>query len=193
MRSPKDKTSTLVDRTLDGGLAVKYCPNTGGQWISESEYQAWLETQPQTQPQATSNSVSLTQQLTDLSFEPAEEDLKAALCPECGHYLTRAKVMANKPFFVERCGKCGGIWCDRGEWEALQILGLHTRLDALFSGEWQALVRERQQSDRQREATVDKLGSDLATRVFELARALKEHPNGDFGVAYLMQQFNKAE
>ena len=189
MRCPKDKNSTLVDRTLDGGLAVKYCPTTEGQWIGEADYQAWLENQTS----AASDSASVAQRLTTLEFEPAAEDLKAALCPECGHYLTRAKVMTQKPFFVERCGKCGGIWCDRGEWEALQMLGLHTRLDELFSGEWQAIVRERQQSDRQREATIDKLGSDLAQKIFDLADALKAHPNGDFGVAYLMQQFNKAE
>ncbi|MBE9039314.1 zf-TFIIB domain-containing protein [Oscillatoriales cyanobacterium LEGE 11467] len=188
MRCPKDNNSTLIDRTLDGGLAVQYCPSTEGQWIRDQEYRAWLENQ-NAEPDAT----LVAQRLTSLEFDPAAEDLKAALCPECGHYLTRAKVMTRKSFFVERCGKCGGIWCDRGEWEALQMLGLHTRLDELFSGEWQTLVRERQQSDRQREATIDKLGSDLAGRIFDLAEALKAHPNGDFGVAYLMQQFNKAE
>jgi hypothetical protein len=62
----------------------------------------------------------------------------------------------------------------------------------LFSPEWQAKLRDFQQIERQKQATIDKLGEDLARQVFELADALRAHPQGDFGVAYLMQQFDRA-
>jgi hypothetical protein len=70
----------------------------------------------------------------------------------------------------------------------LERLGLHTTIEQLFSNEWQTQVRERQFSEQERQATIEKLGSELAGRVFELAEALEKHPNGDFGVAYLMRR-----
>jgi hypothetical protein len=46
-------------------------------------------------------------------------------------------------------------------------------------------VRERQFSEQERQATIEKLGSELAERVFELAEVLEKHPNGDFGCCLL--------
>jgi Zn-finger nucleic acid-binding protein len=89
---------------------------------------------------------------------------------------------------VERCTQCRGIWCDYGEWDILQKLGLHTTIEQLFSNEWQTKVRSHQFSQQERQATIDKLGSELAERVFELGELLEKHPNGDFGVAYLMRR-----
>jgi hypothetical protein len=44
---------------------------------------------------------------------------------------------------------------------------------------------------QERRATIDKLGAELAAQIFELADVLKQHPNGDFGVAYLMRRCDK--
>ena len=73
----------------------------------------------------------------------------------------------------------------------LQQTGLESHIHHLFSPDWQNLVREREQAVNERRATVDKLGPDLAARVFELADLLEKHPNGDFGVAYLMRRFEQ--
>jgi hypothetical protein len=70
----------------------------------------------------------------------------------------------------------------------LEHLGLHTTIEQLFTNEWQSRVRERQFFDQERQATIDKLGPELAEQVFELAQELEKHPNGDFGVAYLMRR-----
>lgn len=83
---------------------------------------------------------------------------------------------------------CRGIWCDYGEWDILERLGLHTTIEQLFSNEWQTKARSHRFSEQERQATIDKLGIELAGRVFELAEALERHPNGDFGVAYLMRR-----
>jgi Zn-finger nucleic acid-binding protein len=127
----------------------------------------------------------------DVDYVQSPFDTKAALCPECNCYLARARVGLKTPFYVERCPNCGGIWCDRGEWDVLEKLGLHTAIEQLFSSEWQARVKEREYAARERQATIDKLGADLAEKVFELAELLEGHPNGDFGVAYLMRRFDK--
>nr|WP_255527189.1 zf-TFIIB domain-containing protein [Oculatella sp. LEGE 06141] len=127
----------------------------------------------------------------DVDYIQSPYDTKGALCPACSYYLARAKVGLKTPFYVERCSNCGGIWCDHGEWDVLETLGLHTSIERLFTSEWQTQVKERDYAEKERRATVEKLGDDLAARVFELAERLEGHPNGDFGVAYLMRRFEK--
>lgn len=189
MQSPKAKNVTLVDRTLDENLPGKECPQTGGVWISGEDYQNWVE--QQNSPEI--DLEELTHRLREVNVTPSESDTKAALCPQCSRFLSRSRIETQPAFYLERCPQCGGIWCDRGEWEILGQLGVRSQIEVLCSGEWQARLREKQQSDRQRQATIDKLGEELATQVFKLAEALKNHPNGDFGVAYLMRQFDRVD
>nr|WP_255547423.1 zf-TFIIB domain-containing protein [Oxynema sp. CENA135] len=115
------------------------------------------------------------------------------MCPECKRYMTRARVMVERPFYVERCPNCNGIWCDRGEWEILEALGLHESIEQLFSGDWQAQMRSLHHNQKERQATIDKLGPEVAQMVFDLAEVLENHPNGEFGVAYLMRRFDKPQ
>ncbi len=183
MQCPKCKKASLLDGVLNDRLAVKYCQECKGTWIPAEEYEAWQARHPE--PPVPPESLSKT---LDVDFVQSPLDTKAALCPECQRYLTRAKVNLKTPFYVERCAVCRGIWCDRGEWDVLKKLGLHSTIEQLFSNEWQTRVRETQHLERERRAIVDKLGVDLATQVFALADKLEQHPNGDFGVAYLMRR-----
>ncbi len=184
MKCPKCKNISLLDGTLTGNLAVKYCSECKGTWIPADEYRAWQAGQS---PLSQIDQDFLSQTLA-VDFVQSPFDTKAALCPECSRYLSRAKVKLKTPFYVERCLNCEGIWCDYGEWDVLFKLGLHTTIEQLFSSEWQTRVEKQQQSQKQRQATIEKLGPELAGRVFELAEVLAKHPNGDFGVAYLMRQ-----
>jgi Zn-finger nucleic acid-binding protein len=187
VKCPKDRNSEMVEAVLSGGLYVYQCPTTRGNWIPRAEYDAWLSGQ-WLEPL---DLLDLVQRLRMVYFQPSSEDTKAALCPETGHILVRAKVQTPAPFYVERSAQSGGIWLDSGEWEVLESVGLSTHIDDLFSLDWQAAVRAAQLLDRQRQAIIDKLGPTVALQIFELADVLKDHPNGDFGVAYLMQQFDK--
>jgi Zn-finger nucleic acid-binding protein len=183
VQCPKCKKVTLLDGVLDDDLAVKYCQECKGTWIPAVEYEAWQTRQFQYAQNSEVPSGTL-----NVDFVQSPFDSKAALCPECQRYLSRAKVNLKMPFYVERCMQCRGIWCDYGEWDILVQLGLHTTIEQLFSNEWQTRSRERQFFDQERQATIDKLGSELAQQVFELAEVLEKHPNGDFGVAYLMRR-----
>lgn len=185
VQCPKDKKFELVDSNLTGDLPAKCCPDCKGTWIPSEEYETWQRRQPV----VTLGDVS--QQTLDVDFVQSPFDAKAALCPQCSHYLARAKVGFKTPFYVERCPNCGGIWCDYGEWDVLTELGLNTVIQQLFTSEWQARSKEREQSEREKQATIEKLGEELANQLFELANLLESHPNGDFGVAYLMRRFDK--
>jgi Zn-finger nucleic acid-binding protein len=180
---PKCRKVTLLDGVLDEKFAVKYCQECKGTWIPASEYEDWQARQyysPQ-RPDLLSGTL-------EVDFVQSPFDSKAALCPECRRYLSRAKVNLKTPFYVERCMYCRGIWCDYGEWDILEELGLHTTIEQLFTNEWQTKSRSRQYFEQERQATIDKLGLELAEHVFELAEALEHHPNGDFAVAYLMRR-----
>lgn len=188
MQCPKNQRISLVDGTLSDKLPVKHCPDCQGNWISHTNYEEWILSQP---PRLAEPKLIASSSVTDSNFVPSPNDNRAALCPECQHYLTRARVFYNRCFYIERCMHCGGIWCDKGEWEVLEKLGLHTNIEQLFSHEWQSRVREMEYAEKERQATEAKLGAKVASMVFELAEILENHPNGDFGVAYLMRRFNK--
>ncbi|MGG6297558.1 zf-TFIIB domain-containing protein [Leptolyngbya sp. AN02str] len=184
MQCPKDKGESLSSIILSGNLAAHQCPVCEGTWVSADDYESW-------QASLSDRSIEPVPADLDLGYEPSPLDAKGGLCPDCGGYLARARIGLKHPFYVERCVKCGGVWCDRGEWPVLEHLGLHVAVEQLFTSDWQLRSREREYLDRERRATVEKLGDDLAQRVFDLADQLAKHPNGDFGVAYLMRRFEQ--
>jgi len=140
VQCPKCRKVNLTDEVLSDDLAVKCCTECEGNWIPTESYEAWQVQQGK----KTVPPKALTQKL-DVDFQPSPYDDKAALCPQCQRYLNRAKVNLATPFFVERCQDCG-IWCDRGEWEMLQKLGLSGNVEKLFSREWQVKVQKAQYS-----------------------------------------------
>ncbi|MBE9138095.1 zf-TFIIB domain-containing protein [Nodosilinea sp. LEGE 07088] len=186
---PKEGDIDLQDSQLEPGLVTNACPSCGGAWIPPEHYVTWQRSQ--VDPDAPIR-VSVLPLTLDTAFKPAALDNRAALCPDCRSYLVRGRInLRAGSFYVERCPNCGGIWCDAGEWEVLHQLELHTHIDYIFGADWQAQVRELEHSERERLATIDKLGPEIAQRIFELADLLEQHPNGDFGVAYLMRRVDQ--
>ena len=186
MDCPKCKHPNLEGGTLAGSMSVEWCPNCYGIWIPGREYEAWQKEQNQwynksEQPQATGT--------LGIEFTPSAYDSKAALCPEDGHYLSRAKVPFSRvPFYIERCMLCGGIWCDNGEWDILESLGFHTEIDKMFSPNWQAKARVQELASRERQVLTEKLGPDIAGYVLELAEVLADHPHADCAATYILRR-----
>lgn len=190
MQCPKEPTVGLVDGTLSYGLTAQCCPDCGGAWIPPEKYVTWQSRQgiePAQDPQV---DVLPSQIIPVAAASPL--DNRAALCPDCRHYLVRGRVpLKDFTFFVERCPNCKGYWCDRGEWQLLEQLQLDRHLEVIFSDLWQSRVKALELALKERQATMDKLGPDIAAKIFELADLLEQHPNGDFGVAYLMRRFEQ--
>lgn len=189
MFCPKHPQESLLADQLVDGLRAYSCSTCHGSWITSEDYQTW-----QTAQMAPPLSIeSLTAPIDrDISYEPSRYDNRAGLCPSCGFYLVRGRITLRQvTFFVERCPGCKGIWCDDGEWTMLDTLGLSICVPVLFTDEWQSHVRAAEADFRERLATEEKLGVEIAEKLFELAKLLEEHPSGDFGVAYLMRRFDK--
>ena len=110
MNCPVCKATTLVQEELEPGLPDKRCRQCGGRWIEGSRYLAWVA----------AHGRRLADKPPEEGVElPVAESGKAKLCPECGRFLTRARVGRGASFHLERCGTCGGIWTDANEWEIL--------------------------------------------------------------------------
>ncbi len=190
MQCPKEPKIELTPGNLSYGLQAQCCPECGGAWIPPEHYGEWQQRQgidPGQEPQ-----VEILPSQVALNFASSPLDNRAALCPDCRHYLVRGRVaLQNVTFFVERCPNCKGYWCDRGEWPVLETLKLDKHLEYIFADSWQTKVRQWDLLARERQATMDKLGPDIANKIFELADLLEDHPNGDFGVAYLMRRFEQ--
>ncbi|MGF1458746.1 MAG: hypothetical protein ACFBSG_06940 [Leptolyngbyaceae cyanobacterium] len=188
---PKELKVELSDGMLSGELPAQCCPDCGGAWVRPEVYQTWQDERGidrEAEP-----TVTKIPSQTPIDFHPPSLDNRAALCPDCRHYLVRGRIQLPQEviFFVERCPNCKGYWCDRGEWAVLEQLELTHRLDYIFNEQWQSQVKALDWAIRERDATIEKLGPDIAVKVFELAELLEEHPNGDFGVAYLMRRFEE--
>jgi Zn-finger nucleic acid-binding protein len=186
---PKEGQINLQTGQLALGLMAQCCPSCQGAWIPAEDYANWRSQRPPAEdPQA----VAVLPLSFGLPFQVSALDNRAALCPDCRHYLVRGRItLRHSAFYVERCPNCQGIWCDQGEWPVLEKLGLSTQIENIFSADWQAQVRLLEQSEREKMATVEKLGPEVAQKIFELADLLEAHPNGDFGVAYLMRRFEQ--
>jgi len=189
VRCAKDLKVDLCDHQLSEKLAAHCCPECEGVWIPPDKYATW---QAETADTALGISDLPLPSSADVDYQPSPYDGRAGLCPQCGFYLVRARInLKSVSFFVERCPGCNGIWCDRGEWPVLEQLNLASYVPLLFTEEWQAHVRVLEAEFREKQATADKLGPDIAEKLFELAELLEAHPNGDFGVAYLMRRFEE--
>jgi Zn-finger nucleic acid-binding protein len=185
MDCPKCR-SALTNGLLGDMLLTKHCAECAGEWISGQNYQSWRFRQPE----AEANPDVLAKNY-HLAYTPSPYDAKTAPCPECGRIMARGKISLKQPFYVEHCLTCGGIWCDRGEWVMLERLNLHLNIAQIFSGTWQAKARASHTNELERQAVIDKVGVEMAQRVFDLAEILTKHPNGDFAAAYLLRRFER--
>jgi Zn-finger nucleic acid-binding protein len=183
MKCPKCSKVELVDGLFAGNLAVKNCSECKGTWIPAENYQRWQAQQP-----PPSAAPELVAQSLNIEFGQSPLDTRAALCPECRRYLSRAKVKLKTPFFVDRCQQCGGIWCDYGEWDILTQLGLHVAIDRLFERGWQMQFERQQSLNSEREGMIEKFGPELAEEIFQLTEKLSRDPHGDFALAYMMRK-----
>jgi len=180
MRSPVDANSALVRDTLPGGLNVLRCEKSGGVWIRPSFYWQWLEHHAPDGAAA-----------GDGVDAPATDSRAGKRCPEDGYFLIRHRVGNGLDFHVDRCGHCGGMWLDRGEWEALLRHGLAEKLHLVFSSAWQAAVRHQRDRDTERALLVQRLGDAEYQKLVAFADHLVASPHRHAMVAYLQEAVSK--
>jgi Zn-finger nucleic acid-binding protein len=91
-------------------------------------------------------------------------------------------------FHLDRCGRCGGIWFDRNEWEILEANGLHDDVHLVFSEAWQAAVRQSDQQQVEEDRLRVLLGDESLARIQQIKQWLDGHPKKSQLYAYLLHR-----
>ena len=181
--SPVARGTALEPEPLPHGPQGWRCPKSGGRWINSQDYQEWHAERPA----LTADAAKAAAEPLDLAKLKAGDSGAGKRCPEDGGFLIAHRVGQGLPFQLDRCGACGGIWLDAGEWNALLSLNLHGELTRIFTTNWQAKVRREEQSRARDESLRNKLGPKDFERLRTVSKWLRDHPHRNLIVARLQE------
>jgi hypothetical protein len=182
MNSPLYPDTPMQSKELEPGLTVFECPKSGGLWIPLQAYLSWKEKQPEIPIPASDD------------HAPAQTDepkQKALLCPESGRVLLRYRVGHGLPFLIARSPATGGVWLERGEWEALKSKGLHVSLHLICTAGYQRQIRSAVYTQTLTDTFRDRIGAEDFAKVNEFATWLTHHPKGRDICCYLTDQLEQ--
>lgn len=177
IKCPTCPATILVDCFLEPYLPAKSCPRCDGVWLPSPDYWAWLQRQ---EVAAESPAVDKDgAKSVDADAQPAQR------CPDCGHFLSHAKVGHGVTFQIDRCGTCGGMWFNKGEWDALRARNLHTQAHFIFSPAWQSAIACDQRREAHEAILLQKLGSADLDEIRRIKKWVEMHPHRAELHAYL--------
>lgn len=177
MRSPIHPDTNLVQKELEPGFSAFACPTSGGVWIPLQNYLDWQSRQPKP---ATGASAQPVPELAD------DSEQRVLICPESGRLLLRYRVGRGLQFRLDRSPATGGVWLDRGEWEALKAKGLHTGMHLIFTAAYQRTIRSEQYGQTMEQSFRDRIGNKDFPRVMEIKNWLEAHPRRREICCYLL-------
>ena len=177
MNSPIFPDTLMELREIEPGLCVYECPKSGGFWIPLQAYLAWREKH---QKSSEAHSDGPLPVLLDDSRQ------RALVCPESGRLLIRYGVGHGLSFHVDRSPATGGVWLDKGEWEALKSKGLHGSLNLIFTAPYQHQVRSDEYDQALKETFRERIGTADFAKVSEFGAWLASHPKRRDIYSYLL-------
>ncbi len=156
------------DVLLESNLPAHQCPGCYGIWISSSEYFVWRgEDQI-----LTIDDIDIKTTLP----EPMLDTNKALLCPDCGRFLRRFKILPDVLFHLDRCSGCQGIWFDQDEWDLLKLQDLHLNVHLFFTDVWQQKLRTEEMRRRFEKMYLEKFGTEDYQKIKEIRAWITAHP-----------------
>jgi len=177
MHSPVYSDTTLQLTEIEPGLSAYTCPKSGGVWIPLQSYLAWKERYKNEESPLPSGYVPV---LAD------DSKRRALICPESGRLLIRYRVGHGLNFHVDLSPVTGGIWLDKGEWEALKSKGIHVELNLIFTASYQRQIRTAEYEEALDEAFRHRIGEEDFRKVAALRSWLADHPKRRDICCYLL-------
>jgi len=175
MKCVKCSNEELHPATLEEGLACQHCDSCGGSWVKMNDYILWHDQHTQ-EP-----NLGISQE------DVAVEDTAAVLiCPQCNQIMGKFRVSADLEHRMDQCANCGGFWLDKGEWKYLQRFNLHTRINTIFTENWQRKIREETFKRNAEKRYLTKFGVVTYQQVKELKDYLIGNPFKNRVIAFLM-------
>lgn len=182
MNSPLYPDTTMRPREIEPGLEAYECPKSGGLWIPLQAYLAWKELHPESSNTPSDGSTPVVQN---------ESRQQALICPESGRLLIRYRVGHGLPFHIDRSPVTGGVWLDKGEWEALKSKGLHVILNLIFTTPYQHQIRTAEQAQQLTETFRERIGAEDFLKVAEFGTWLAHHPKRRDICCYLLDNLSQ--
>lgn len=176
MKCPVCDTASLNLKQLEKNLKAKQCSRCSGHWISSPDYFAYLEKHTPALP--VNPFADITPEMTD--------SIKAKICPDCGHLLTKFKVGHGINFYLDHCHTCNGIWLDKNEWEVLYKRDLHDELNKVFTTQWQKQIREKEYKEKIEKVYEHQVGDGFA-EIKKMKQWISKHPQKSVILAYLSE------
>lgn len=164
--------------SLAPDLPALRCRGCGGHWLQARHYRRWLDARPASKGRPAPDHPGDSDALGD-------DSRPGKLCPDDGHFLVHRRVGRDIPFHLDRCGYCGGVWFDRGEWELLRSHGLHNDLHLIFTDAWQAKLRQEKRRDTERQRLIDAVGEQDYRRLVQVRDWVAHHPKRHELLSYL--------
>ena len=178
MRSPVSPEVDLQSKEIEPGLLGYECPQSGGYWIPLQAYEQWKANQP---PLAETASLP-PDQAVSVGPDPKRT---ALICPESGVVMLRYKAGQGLPFHIDRSPATGGVWLDRGEWQALKQRGLHMELNLIFTASYQRDLRSAEYAQSLEKVFQERIGQADFQRVAEFKEWISRHPKHRDIMCYL--------
>ena len=170
MKCPKCKTADLKKPDYNSPWDCETC---GGIWLMDLE---------------NANFPGILTEESDHPPGTANHDNKTGVCPSGHGIMIRARVDIDKPFYLERCTACGGIWFDKGEWQRIAENNLAQHLTNIWSLSWQRSQRKAKNRENFLKTNQDLLGENIFQSIMALTEKLKDHPEKERAVALLQQE-----
>ena len=170
MNCPKCPSASLKPKSFNSPL---YCENCGGMWIEFDKLPEFIKN-PDENPVVASSS--------------DQNDARVGFCPEGHGIMNRAKIDVQKPFYLEKCSSCGGIWFDNGELEKVLSSNLTHDINDFWCKSWQN--KQRKEKDRETYLANNRriLGKEVFDQIIDLSKILKGHPDKGRALALLQQE-----
>ena len=178
MRSPVSPEVNLQPKEIEPGLLAYECPQSGGYWIPLPAYEQWKAQQPASTastPSGQNHSIPVT----------PDPKRTALICPESGVVMLRYKAGQGLPFHIDRSPATGGVWLDKGEWQALKQRGLHVDLNLIFTASYQRDLRSAEYAQSLEKVFQDRIGQPDFQRVAEFKQWMTRHPKHRDIMCYL--------
>jgi len=169
-------------REVEPGHEVYECPKSGGLWIPLQSYLAWKDRQP---PGAAAPTGICPTALQDDSRQ------RTLICPESGRLLLRYRVGHGLTFHIDRSPATGGVWLDKGEWEALKSRGLHVSLHLIYTAAYQRQVRSSEHVQRMMDTFRERIGAVDFAKVTEFGAWLARRPKRRDICCYLLDELGQ--
>jgi len=175
---PKCASQLLIPvqgvRASSGASALQ-CPSCSGFWVPPEVV-------------ALPASVEVLTERDARSAPKAQEDKRTGQCPDGHGLLRRARVTWHDPYFLERCGRCGGVWFDAGEWSRAVADDLLANLSEVWSPAFRKHLSDQQSHESLEVDLRSKLGVELFDLLHTLAERLQAHPQRAVALAYLSER-----